>query len=193
MLSSWQFLEQSCSLRPGYLYCSESFRFRCQCFASGSGFFGFGHHSLLVGVNPLENRILTERLTEFVVIVALMGAGLKLDRPVSWRGWESSWRLLGIAIPLTIAGITILGWSILGLGIAIPISECAVKWGSKRKMDRALKFLRKGDTPVITKIDSPQCAALHRQGHHSRTAASRNRPRRASMRWRLAFVRAQCS
>lgn len=149
--------------------------------------------SPLVGVNPLENRILTERLTEFVVIVALMGAGLKLDRPVSWRGWESSWRLLGIAIPLTIAGITILGWSILGLGIAIPISECAVKWGSKRKMDRALKFLRKGDTPVITKIDSPQCAALHRQGHHSRTAASRNRPRRASMRWRLAFVRAQCS
>ncbi|TIW75483.1 MAG: sodium:proton antiporter [Mesorhizobium sp.] len=74
--------------------------------------------SPLVGVNPLENRILTERLTEFVVIVALMGAGLKLDRPVSWRGWESSWRLLGIAMPLTIAGITILGWSILGLGIS---------------------------------------------------------------------------
>lgn len=71
-----------------------------------------------VGVNPLENRILTERLTEFVVIVALMGAGLKLDRPMSWRGWESSWRLLGIAMPLTIAGIAFLGWSILGLGLA---------------------------------------------------------------------------
>ena len=74
--------------------------------------------SPLVGVNPLENRMLTERLTEFVVIVALMGAGLKLDRPLSWRGWESSWRLLGIAMPLTIAGITFLGWSILGLGPA---------------------------------------------------------------------------
>lgn len=74
--------------------------------------------SPLVGVNPLENRILTERLTELVVIVALMGAGLKLDRPVSWRGWESSWRLLGIAMPLTIAGIAFLGWSILGLGPA---------------------------------------------------------------------------
>jgi NhaP-type Na+/H+ or K+/H+ antiporter len=72
----------------------------------------------VVWVNPLENRYLTERLTEFVVIVALMGAGLKLDRPMSWRGWETSWRLLGIAMPLTIAAVTLLGWGILGLDIA---------------------------------------------------------------------------
>jgi NhaP-type Na+/H+ or K+/H+ antiporter len=71
-----------------------------------------------VGVNPLENRYLTERLTEFVVIVSLMGAGLKLDRPVSWSGWGSTWRLLGIAMPLTIAGIALLGWAVLGLGAA---------------------------------------------------------------------------
>jgi NhaP-type Na+/H+ or K+/H+ antiporter len=71
-----------------------------------------------VGVNPLENRYLTERLTEFVVIVSLMGAGLKLDQPVSWRGWGSTWRLLGIAMPLTIAGIALLGWAVLGLGAA---------------------------------------------------------------------------
>ncbi|MER8709754.1 sodium:proton antiporter [Mesorhizobium sp. M1088] len=74
--------------------------------------------SPLIGVNPLENRVLTERLTELVVIIALMGAGLKLDRPVSWRGWESSWRLIGVAMPLTIAGIAFIGWSILGLGLA---------------------------------------------------------------------------
>jgi NhaP-type Na+/H+ or K+/H+ antiporter len=74
--------------------------------------------SPIVGVNPLENRNLTERLTEFVVIVSLMGAGLKLDRPVSWRGWGSTWRLLGIAMPLTIAGIALLGWVVLGLGLA---------------------------------------------------------------------------
>ena len=72
----------------------------------------------LAGVNPLENRYLTERLTEFVVIIALMGAGLKLDRPLSWRGWEASWRMIGIAMPLTIAAITLLGSTILGLGIA---------------------------------------------------------------------------
>jgi sodium/hydrogen antiporter len=72
----------------------------------------------VVGTNPLENRYLTEKLTEFVVIVSLMGAGLKLDRPLSFAGWQTSWRLLGISMPLTIAGIAFLGWSILGLGIA---------------------------------------------------------------------------
>ena len=36
-----------------------------------------------MGTNPLENRYITERMTELVVIVALMGAGLKLDRPVN--------------------------------------------------------------------------------------------------------------
>lgn len=77
--------------------------------------------SPVVGFNPLENRLLTERLSEFVVIIALMGAGLKLDRPVSWRGWETSWRLIGIAMPLTIAGIAILGWSILGLSISAAV------------------------------------------------------------------------
>jgi NhaP-type Na+/H+ or K+/H+ antiporter len=74
--------------------------------------------SSIVDVNPLENRYLTERLTEFVVVVSLMGAGLKLDRPISWRGWCSTWRLLGIAMPLTIAGIALLGWTVLGLSFA---------------------------------------------------------------------------
>ncbi len=73
--------------------------------------------SPLRGINPLEDRLLTERLTEFVVIVALMGAGLKLDRPLGWRAWEPSWRLLFIAMPLTIAGIALLGWGVLGLAI----------------------------------------------------------------------------
>jgi NhaP-type Na+/H+ or K+/H+ antiporter len=68
--------------------------------------------------NPLENRLITERVTEFVVIVSLMGAGLKLDRPIGWRSWNLTWRLILIAMPFTIAGVALLGWAILGLGIA---------------------------------------------------------------------------
>ena len=71
----------------------------------------------IVAANPLESRQLTERLTEFVVIVALMGAGLKLERPLSWRGWGVTWRLLAFAMPLSIAATALLGWSVLGLGI----------------------------------------------------------------------------
>jgi NhaP-type Na+/H+ or K+/H+ antiporter len=74
-----------------------------------------------IWLNPLENRYLTQRLTEFVVIVALMGAGLKLDRPVSLRGWETTWRLIGVAMPLTIAAVAFLGWALLGLSIAAAI------------------------------------------------------------------------
>jgi NhaP-type Na+/H+ or K+/H+ antiporter len=72
----------------------------------------------IVDANPLENRQLTERLTEFVVIVALMGAGLKIDRPIGWRSWTPAWRLIGISMPLTIATIACLGWGVLGLELA---------------------------------------------------------------------------
>ncbi|MEJ8572214.1 cation:proton antiporter [Microbaculum marinum] len=68
--------------------------------------------------NPLENRYVTERMTEFVVIVSLMGAGLKLDRPLGWRSWGLTWRLILIAMPITILGVSVLGWAVLGLGVA---------------------------------------------------------------------------
>ena len=79
---------------------------------------GFLFFSLPIGVpvpDPVEHPGLAERLTELVVIIALMGAGLKIDRPFSWRAWIPSWRLLGITMPLTIAITAFLGWSILGI------------------------------------------------------------------------------
>jgi NhaP-type Na+/H+ or K+/H+ antiporter len=72
----------------------------------------------ILGSNPLENRYVTERMTEFVVIVALMGAGLKLDRPLGWHSWLITWRLIGVAMPITIAAIALLGWGLLGLDLA---------------------------------------------------------------------------
>jgi NhaP-type Na+/H+ or K+/H+ antiporter len=57
-----------------------------------------------------------ERLTEVVVIVSLMGAGLKLRRPFGWRSWNTTSRLLGVAMPLTIGGIALLS----GVGLGLP-------------------------------------------------------------------------
>jgi NhaP-type Na+/H+ or K+/H+ antiporter len=68
--------------------------------------------------HPLRFPESTERLTEFVVIVALTGAGLKLDRPFGWRRWSMTWRLLGIAMPLSIFGIMFVGGWLLELGLA---------------------------------------------------------------------------
>lgn len=66
---------------------------------------------------PLAYPLITERLTEFVVIIALMGAGLKIDRPFNWRHWGVTWRLLAITMPLSIAGIALIGWAGLGLSL----------------------------------------------------------------------------
>jgi sodium/hydrogen antiporter len=78
-----------------------------------------------VGFTPLgegfprwldDGRPVVERLTELTVIVALMGVGLAIDRPLdprrlrSWRSWASTWRLLGIAMPLSILATAGLGW-----------------------------------------------------------------------------------
>ena len=79
-----------------------------------------------VVTNPLENKELTKRLCEFVVIVALMGAGLKLDRRIGWRRWKVTWRLLGIAMPLTIAGIALIAATVLNVPIASAILLGAV-------------------------------------------------------------------
>jgi NhaP-type Na+/H+ or K+/H+ antiporter len=62
-----------------------------------------------------ERPPLTERVTEFLVIVSLMGAGLKLDTRFGWRRWAVTWRLLGIAMPLSIVAIALTGWAVLGL------------------------------------------------------------------------------
>ncbi|RYF95361.1 MAG: sodium:proton antiporter [Caulobacteraceae bacterium] len=75
-----------------------------------------------VGLAPLPIRYpqITERLTELVVIIALMGAGLKIDRVVGWRRWGITWRLLAITMPLSIAAIALLGiWAGLPLAAAI--------------------------------------------------------------------------
>jgi NhaP-type Na+/H+ or K+/H+ antiporter len=81
---------------------------------------GVGQPDLVAWSEPVE------RLTELVVIIALMGAGLKIDRPLSWRGWSTSWRLLGITMILTIGAIVVLGWWLLGLNIATAVLLGAV-------------------------------------------------------------------
>ena len=68
--------------------------------------------------DPLRFSTLTERLSEIVVIVSLMGAGLKIDRKIGWRRWGSSWRLIAITMPLSIVAVTLMGLHGLGLGLA---------------------------------------------------------------------------
>jgi NhaP-type Na+/H+ or K+/H+ antiporter len=67
---------------------------------------------------PEAHPEVTLHLTEVCVIVSLMGAGLALNRPVGRRLWSSTWRLLAITMPLSMLAVGLLGWSVLGLGVA---------------------------------------------------------------------------
>jgi NhaP-type Na+/H+ or K+/H+ antiporter len=70
---------------------------------------------------PIRYPDIAERFTELVVIVALMGAGLKIDRVFGWRRWGVTWRLIGITMPLSILAITALSHWALGLPLAIAL------------------------------------------------------------------------
>jgi NhaP-type Na+/H+ or K+/H+ antiporter len=69
-------------------------------------------------IDPAGDADLIEHLTEIAVIIALFSAGLKLDRPLTWRAWGSTARLLLIAMPATIGLVALLGSQLLGLSAA---------------------------------------------------------------------------
>lgn len=72
-------------------------------------------------IDLLAHGEFAERLTEFAVIIALTSLGLRIDRPISWHGWASTWRLLAVTMPLSIALSAALGWAVLGLAPAAAI------------------------------------------------------------------------
>ncbi len=59
-----------------------------------------------------------EHLTELVVLIALMGVGLRIERPFSWARWSVTFRLLIVAMPLTIGAMTVLCLTVPGLPLA---------------------------------------------------------------------------
>lgn len=87
------------------------------CVAIGAGIFALPVMQTAIP-HPRGHLAVVERFSEMVVIISLMGAGLKLDRRIGWKRWILTWRLLGIAMPLTIIGLTLLGQGLLGLGLA---------------------------------------------------------------------------
>ncbi|MFN7163352.1 MAG: cation:proton antiporter [Hyphomonas sp.] len=89
------------------------------CVVMGLGLFGLGW--LDFDPDPRTYDTIVERLCEAVVIISLMGAGLKIDRKIGLRSWATTWRLLGIAMPTTILAVTLLGVYGLGLPAAMAL------------------------------------------------------------------------
>ena len=57
-----------------------------------------------------------ERMSEFVVIVSVFGCGLKINRPLKLTAWQSTIRLIGLLMPLSIAAIAAIAHYALDMG-----------------------------------------------------------------------------
>ncbi|MEU8646839.1 cation:proton antiporter [Streptomyces sp. NPDC048674] len=79
---------------------------------------------LLPQLHPVSAGPAVEHFTEVCIVVALMGAGLAINRPFGWRSWLTTWQLLGIAMPLTILATTAAGWA-LGWAPAVALLVAA--------------------------------------------------------------------
>ena len=79
-------------------------------------------YTMLPGILPLAdpqaNPLFTLHATEIVVIVSLMGTGIKIDRKFSLASWKSPLRLVFIAMIACIALVTLYGQTFLGLDLA---------------------------------------------------------------------------
>jgi NhaP-type Na+/H+ or K+/H+ antiporter len=84
--------------------------------------FGAGAALLIPGLptlpDPRQVPMPWELVSELTVIVALFGAGMRIDSLRPWKRWAPTLRMLGIAMPLTILAVAILGVSISGLTVA---------------------------------------------------------------------------
>ncbi len=76
-------------------------------------------------LSPIAEPELTKHFAELTILVALMGVGLAIDRPIGWRRWSVTWRLLLVAMPACIAAVAGAGW-LLGLAPATALLLGAV-------------------------------------------------------------------
>ncbi|HYY09748.1 MAG TPA: cation:proton antiporter [Kineosporiaceae bacterium] len=110
----------------------------------------FGLVGSLPDPSPVDHREIAERLTEVCVIVALFGAGLALDRPLGLRRWGSTWRLLGITMPLSVVAGALLGWWGFGLGAGLAPAAAVLVAGALAPTDPVLA----GDVQVGEPTDA---------------------------------------
>ena len=69
----------------------------------------------LIRIDPIADANWLERVMEIVVIVSLFVGGLKLRLPPKHAAWRAAYRLAGPVMLLSIAGVTLFGYGVLGL------------------------------------------------------------------------------
>jgi sodium/hydrogen antiporter len=76
------------------------------------------------GFNVVQIRPGTEfleRASELVVLISLFSCGLKMSRPLHFRAWNSTIRLIGFLMPISIGAIAVLAHFVLRMDWSIAI------------------------------------------------------------------------
>ncbi len=73
---------------------------------------------IVASIDPTLNPPVWEVAAELVVIIVLFATGLRIDDLGGRRLWWPTVRLLAITMPLTIAAVALLGWSVAGMTVA---------------------------------------------------------------------------
>jgi len=69
----------------------------------------YGFKLIQLRRDDVFNAELLERITEFVVIVSVFGCGLKIVRPLRFRDWNITTRLIGLLMPISIFALAVVG------------------------------------------------------------------------------------
>ncbi len=76
--------------------------------------------------DPMKHGTITMHFTEIVVLVSLMGTGIKIDRSFSLKNWASPLKLVSISMLICIAAAALMGYSFLGFDLASALLIAAV-------------------------------------------------------------------
>jgi NhaP-type Na+/H+ or K+/H+ antiporter len=77
-------------------------------------------------ISPLDDSKITIHLSELIVIISLMGTGLKIDRVFSFSKWSTPLKLIGIAMLMCMVVCCLLGYYMLGLALPSAVLIAAV-------------------------------------------------------------------
>lgn len=75
---------------------------------------------------PKDHLDITLHLSELIVIISLMGTGLKIDQKFTFKNWSSPLKLVFITMILCITAVFFIGYYLLGLSLAAAVLLGAV-------------------------------------------------------------------
>jgi sodium/hydrogen antiporter len=75
----------------------------------------------LPSLDPVAHPALLEHLAEVSLAIAVFATGLRLESDLRWRSWRKVALLIGVVMPLTIAGIALFGVLAMGLSLGAAV------------------------------------------------------------------------